>query len=349
MPKRIRIGTRWIGEHEPVFVIAEVGSNHNGRYEQALELIDVAVKAGADAVKFQVFRAKNMYPRSAGASDYLKTSESIYSMIEKMEMPEAWIPKLAAVCRERNIEFMATPFDEDSANLLQPYLNVVKIASYEMTHQPLLRHVASWGTPMILSTGTASLEEVTRVAAELRAWGNDQLVFCQCTACYPAPAEAVNVRAMIAMREATGCLVGFSDHSREPLIAPVLAVGLGACVIEKHVTLDNDLSGPDHRFAVEPDELMELVRAVRTAERMLGHGRKELLPQERELHAFARRSIFSTRPIRAGERLGRDAIAVLRCGKLGTGLAPARLDEVLGRVAARDLPAEHPIQNHDLA
>lgn len=348
MVRAIRIGDRPVGDGLPVFVIAEAGSNHNGSYEQALRLVDVAVEAGADAVKFQTFKAGRMYPRSAGESDYLNIARPIYDIIEQMEMPDEWVPRLAEYCRARRIEFMSTPFDEASADLLAPYVNVFKVASYEMTHTPLVRHVARFGKPVIISTGTAEIGEVVNAVNAISHEGNDAVVVCQCTAAYPTPPEDLNVRALVQLREATGCLVGLSDHSRDPIIAPIAAVAMGACVLEKHFTLSNSLPGPDHRFAVEPHELRQLVASVRTAECMLGHGRKELLPSERELHAFARRSIFATRSIRAGERLAADSVAVLRCGNLGYGLDPEEYDRVLGRTAGRDISAESLIQLSDL-
>ena len=346
--RELRIGSRRIGAGAPVYVIAEAGSNHNGDFTQAQRLIDVAVEAGADAVKFQTFTARTMYPRSAGESDYLKVPRPIYDIIHDMEMPPAWVPALASYCASRGIEFISTPFDEAAADLLAPHVNAFKIASYEMTHTPLVRHVARFGKPMFVSTGSATLDEVVRAVETIRAEGNDQLVVLQCTASYPTPPEAVNARSIVALREATGALVGLSDHSRDPVIAPTLAVALGACVVEKHFTLSNDLPGPDHTFAVEPVELGALVRAVRTAETMLGHGRKEVLPAEEELRSFARRSIFTTRAVKAGERLDEQSIAVLRCGKLGYGLDPARYPEVLGRVARRAIPAETCVRLEDL-
>jgi sialic acid synthase SpsE len=201
---------------------------------------------------------------------------------------------------------------------------------------------------MIVSTGTATLDEVIRAVAAIKAEGNDQVILLQATASYPAPPEAVNVRAMVALRKATGCLVGLSDHSRDPLIAPVVATALGACLIEKHVTLSNRLPGPDHAFAVEPAELARLVQGVRAAETVLGHGRKEVLPAEQELRAFARRSIFATRPVRAGEPLTPANVAVLRCGNLGFGLEPDQFERLLGRVAARDIPADSLIRWDDV-
>ena len=270
---RIKVGDRWIGDGESFYIVAEAGSNHNGSFDQALGLIDAAADARADAVKFQQFKAAKLYPKSAGASDYLNTPRSIYDIIHDMEAPEDWVPRLAAHCRQRGLAFLSSPFDEESVDLLNPWVPAFKVASYEMTHAPLLRHIARKGKPMIVSTGAAVLDEVVRSVEIIRAEGNDQIVLLQCTAKYPTPLDAINARALVALREATGLPTGLSDHSRDPIIAPVVAVALGACVIEKHFTLSNRLPGPDHAFAVEPDELRTLVQRVREAEQALGHGR----------------------------------------------------------------------------
>lgn len=347
--KNIQLGKRAIGEGEPVYVIAEAGSNHNGSLEQAYALINVAVEAKADAVKFQTFRADALYPRSAGETDYLAIPRSIYDVIHEMEMPREWIPKLAAHCRERGIDFLSTPFDELSADLLEEHVSIFKIASYEMTHIPLVQHIARKGKPAIMSTGTASLDEVGESVQSFRAAGNEQLVLMQCTASYPAPISALNLRTIPLMRSKFDVPVGLSDHSREVLYGPVAAVALGASVIEKHFTLSNRLPGPDHVYALEPDELAAMVAAVRATEKALGTGVKEPQPAEMELRAFARRSIFSIRAIAAGTPLTRDNIAVLRCGKLGYGLHPREFPAVLGRTARRAIAPEQLIRSEDLA
>lgn len=331
------------------FVIAEAGSNHNGSLDNARRLIEVAADAGADAVKFQVFRARRMYPRTAGVSDYLGLPIPIYDVIEEMEMPYEWLPLLADECRDAGISFMATPFDEESADRIDPFVDAHKVASYELTHTPLLEHVARKGRPVILSTGTADLIEVGEAAAAIRAAGDPPLTLMQCTAAYPAPFAALQLRAIVTMREAFGLPVGLSDHSRDALVAPVAAVALGAAAIEKHFTLSNDLPGPDHRFALEPPELDLMVEAIRHAELALGDGRKVTEPAERELHAFARRAIFAVVPIAAGQVFTADNVAVLRCGKLEHGLAPRELPSVLGRRAARDLMPDSPIALDDVA
>lgn len=345
---RFQIGEQWVGDGEPVYLVAEAGSNHNGNFEQALRLIDVAAEAGVNAVKFQHFKAATLYPKSAGESDYLKISRPIYDIIQEMETPDEWVPRLADYCRTKRLAFLSSPFDEASADLLDPYVPAFKVASYEMTHAPLLRHIARKRKPMIISTGTASLAEVIRAIEVIRLEGNERIIVLQCTAKYPTPLEAVNARALVSLRDATGLPTGLSDHSRDPILAPVVAVALGACLIEKHVTLDNRMPGPDHAFAIEPHELKMLVQHVRDAERALGHGRKEPLPEEQELRAFARRSIFASRDIAAGERLSQRNVAVLRCGKRGAGLQPEALDQVLGRITRWAIAAETLIKLDDL-
>ncbi len=335
----IRIGRRTIGEGAPCYVIAEAGSNHNGSLERALGLIDVASKAGVDAVKFQGFRARTLYPETAGKSGYLQDERPIYDIIEAMEMPFDWLPVLAERCRTRGVDFLCTPFDEAWVEALDPYLLAFKVASYELSHLPLVRRVLERGKPTFISTGASVLDEVKRVVDLARDVGNEQIVLLQCTAAYPTPPGDVNARAIVTLRDATGCHVGLSDHSRDPVIAPVVAIALGAVVIEKHFTLSNRLPGPDQGFAVEPDELARLVRAVRDAEAVLGTGAKRVLAVETELHGFARRSVFSTCAIARGAFFNADNIRVLRNGVNAPGLPPEEYPRLLGRKAARDIPS----------
>jgi N-acetylneuraminate synthase len=344
----ISFGQRQVGLDQPCFVIAEAGSNHNGSLEHAYRLIDVAVEARADAVKFQIFRASALYPPTAGRSDYLGDERNIFDIIRAMEMPAEWLPKLAEYSRKSGIAFMASPFDEASVDLLDPYVDAFKCASYEMTHTPLLQHMARKGKPIVVSTGTAALVEVGEAIEAVRAAGNDQMVVLQCTAAYPAPLQSINSRALVTMREVFGVLTGLSDHSRDPIAAPMTAAALGAVVIEKHYTLSNRLPGPDHAFAIEPHELAEMVRRIRDVHDALGTGHKEISAVEQELRAFARRSVYSTRRIEAGEPLTTDNSAVLRAGKLQHGMAPRDYPRSLGRPLARVIDAHQPVSASDL-
>ena len=346
MTATIDVGRRRIGDGQPCYIIAEAGSNHDGRLEQARRLIDVAAEAGADAVKFQLFRARTLYARNAGRSDYLKLDRSIYDIIADMEMPYEWLPALAEHAAAASIDFMASVFDEESVDRLDSLVSSFKIASYEMTHLPLVRHVAARKKPLVVSTGTAELDEVRETVAAI---GATPFALMQCTAAYPAPLDALNLRAIVTLKATFGVPVGLSDHSRDPLLAPVAAIALGANLLEKHFTLSNRLPGPDHAFAVEPRELTALVARVREAESALGSGVKTVQPIERELRRFARRAIFVARDVAAGEPLGPDNLVILRCGALEPGLPPSAWERVLGRRAARPLRAEAPLTAADYA
>jgi N-acetylneuraminate synthase len=345
--RKVRLGHRLIGDGEPCFIIAEAGSNHDGKLEQAKKLIDIAASAGADAVKFQVFRANTLYPKSAGLSDYLKVSKPIYDIIADMEMPYEWLPELAKYCGGKGVLFLGSVFDEESAEQLDPHVEAFKIASYEMTHLLFVRHVASKKKPVIVSTGTANLEEVTETVNEFRRTGNENLILMQCTAAYPAPLDSLNVRAVNVMKAAFNVPVGLSDHSRDPLVGPMAAVAVGANLIEKHFTLSNELPGPDHRFAVEPADLHLIVQKVREVEKALGTGEKVMTPVEAELRGFARRSIFAIRDIRDGETFTEENIGVLRCGNLRGSLEPRLFQDLLGKRARRNISAETAIQKED--
>lgn len=346
--RTIKIGNRTIGPNRPVYFIAEAGSNHDRDLEQAKRLIEVAAEAGADAVKFQTFRADRLYPKSAGMTDYLDDPRPIHEIIKALEMPLEWIPELAAAAKKLGLDFLSTPFDLDAVGALAPYVPAIKIASYEMTYHELVRHAARTGKPLIMSTGTARLDEVREAVAAARAAGCEDLVVLQCTAKYPAPLTALNLRAMTVMAAELGTLVGLSDHSREPLPGPLAATAMGAVVIEKHFTLSNRLPGPDHAYALEPAELIETIRQVRAVERALGNGIKEPQPEEAELRAFARRTLFTVTNVAASTPLTVDNTGVLRCGKLPYGLHPADHLSVIGRRARRDLSAETPFKETDL-
>ena len=349
MTSTVHIAGHRIGDGERCFIIAEAGSNHNGSLDHAKRLIDVAVDAEADAVKFQLFRASKLYPKAAGRSEYLNVDRSIYDIIEDMEMPYDWLPELACYCDEKGIMFLSSVFDEESVDQLDPYVPAYKIASYEMTHLPLVRYIAGKGKPVVISTGTANLEEVDETVEAFFGTGNHDLMLMQCTASYPAPTDSLNLRAIPTMKTAFRVPVGLSDHSRDPLTGPMAAVALGANLLEKHYTLSNRLPGPDHSFAVEPGELRTMVRKVRDVQAALGTGEKVADPVESELRTFARRSIFSTRNIVKGEPLTVENVAVLRTGNLEPGLQPKHYQDILGKTAQRSIDAGSAINRGDCA
>jgi N,N'-diacetyllegionaminate synthase len=338
----IEIAGRRIGDGAPAYVIAEAGSNHNRDLDTALRLVRVAAESGADAVKFQTFNAESMYARKSSKVEYLQKlgiDKSIFEIIAEIEMPTEWIPTLARAAADARIHFLSTPFDEHSANLLAPHMPAFKIASYELTHIPLIRHVAGFRKPVILSTGAASLEEISEAVETVRA-ERAPVALTQCTACYPAPEETINVRAIQTLKSRFAVPAGLSDHSLDPIIAPVAAVAAGANLIEKHFTLSRGMAGPDHSYAIEPDELKAMVAAIRRTEKTLGTGVKALQAVEHELVNF-RRSVFTASPIKAGHRLkATDLVVLRRAGEPASDLAPRDLQSVIGMVAVRDLDAQ---------
>jgi len=341
--KKVRIGKRDVGDKEPCLIIAEAGSNHNGKYEQAKKLVDLAKDAGADAVKFQVFRAEKIYPKSAGYSSYLEIQKPIYEIIKDMELPYDWIPKLSDHCEKKGLIFLASVFDEGSVDMLDDYVPAHKIASYELNHIPLIKHAAKKRKPLIMSVGASSLEEIDEAVAAAHEEKNADVCLMQCTAKYPAPLVSINLKAIESLKKRYKIPVGLSDHSRDPLIAPLGAVACGANLIEKHFTIDNNLPGPDHKFAVEPKELKEMVKSIRLMEEAMGSGEKHVLPIEKELYDFGKRAVYSTNGIKKGEVFTQDNIAVLRPGVKTRGLHPRYYEKIIGKRASGDIKSEEPI------
>jgi len=346
------------GFDRPVFVVGEAGSNWRagevgGDEARAYELIDVAAAAGCDAVKFQVFRAATIYAPGAGESDYLAEAgiqEDIIDILAGLEMPYEMIAGLAAHASDRGLEFMATAFSVADAQAVDPYVNLHKTASYELNHLRLLQYLASTGKPVLMSTGAATYADIQRAVDLFRTSSSAPLALLQCTAAYPAPPEAANLRSIPTLAEMFGVPVGLSDHSADPVAAPAAAVALGARIVEKHFTLDRTLPGPDHAYAVEPDELAAMVRAIRLVEKMRGTGEKEVQPAEEELFHYSLRAIQATRDIAKGDTLQEGVnVDILRPGKNKKGLNPFEIDRVNGRRAARDVAAGDGIQEEDLA
>jgi len=340
-PHPFTVGSRRIGAGEPVFVIAEAGVNHNGDLDLARRLIDVAADAGADAVKFQTFRTEALVSGAAPKARYqMETTgadESQQAMLARLELSPAAHAALRDHARARGIVFFSTPFDEDSADLLDRLgVPLLKVPSGEVTNLPLLRHLAAKRRPLLMSTGMCTLTEVETAVATVHEAGDPPLALLHCVSAYPAPVEDTNLRAMDALRARFGCPVGLSDHSLGIAVA-LAAVARGAAILEKHVTLDKNLPGPDHRASLEPAELTALVRGVRAIEAALGDGVKRPMPSEIDTRAVARRSLVAARALPAGHRLSRADVAIKRPG---TGIPPAELERVLGRRLTRALAAD---------
>lgn len=328
------IGNAIVGEEHPIFIIAEAGVNHNGSMKLAKHLIDVAKEAGADAVKFQTFKTKNIITRNAEKVKYQKEStgeaESQYNMLQRLELSASKFRELSDYCRRKNILFLSSPFDEDSVNLLEDIgVPAFKIASGEITNFPLLRKVAETGKPIILSTGMSSLDEVSEAIEVLKQSRARDIIILHCTSEYPAKFEDVNLKAIQTMRETFGLLVGFSDHTPR-IVAPIAATALGACVIEKHFTISKSLPGPDHKASLNPVELRQMVKEIRTVEKLLGDGKKIPRKGEEEIRRLARKSIVAVKDICMGTKISEDMITIKRPG---TGLEPKMIDFVLGKKA----------------
>jgi N,N'-diacetyllegionaminate synthase len=329
-----------------VTLIAEIGVNHNGDPALAERMIDAAADAGADMVKFQTFKAEAVIcahaPKAAYQEARTGSAESQLEMVRRYEFDENVHRRLFAYAARRGIEFLSTPFDLQSIDLLQRMgLSMLKIPSGEVTNLPYLRKIGALRKKIIMSTGMATVAEVKDALAVLieAGTGKDDIVLLQCTTAYPAPAAQSNLRAMRTLETETGCRVGFSDHTQGIAVA-IAAAALGAAVIEKHFTLDRTMPGPDHAASLEPAEFAEMVRAVRTAESALGDGRK--VPVEAELAnmSVARKSIVAARAIIRGETFSEENLTVKRPG---TGVSPMRWDLIVGTVADRDYSPDEAI------
>ena len=330
--RNFQIGTHRIGDGQPCFVIAEAGVNHNGTVELAKQLIDAAARAGADAVKFQTFRAAKLVTAAAPKAKYqvanTGSAESQFQMLQKLELTLEEFRALADHCKLRGITFLSAPFDEESVDLLQSLdVPAYKIPSGELTNGPLLQYIAGKGRPIILSTGMSTLSEVGTAVEIIHRAGNTELALLHCTSNYPTPPEQVNLLAMDTMRREFALPVGYSDHT-QGITIPIAAVARGACVIEKHFTLDRNLPGPDHVASLEPNELAAMVTAIRSVEASLGDGKKQPTTSELDTASVARKSLVAGRSIPAGAVLQASDIAIRRPG---TGLAPAMRDSLIGR------------------
>ncbi|MDE1818801.1 MAG: N-acetylneuraminate synthase family protein [Thaumarchaeota archaeon] len=329
-----------------IFIIAEAGSNWKcGTYEEDLEqakkLIKTAAKAGADAVKFQTYRPETIYVPDAGKSDYLSKHgiyQSINDIFEHLSMPYEMIPELSKICKQEDIMFMSTPFSVQDAKQVDPYVEIHKVASYEINHVRLVEFLASTKKPILISTGASTYDEIDFVVDLVKKKDNNNLALMQCTSKYPCPIEALNLSVIPQMKSKYNIPIGLSDHSTDPVVAPILAVGLGATIIEKHFTLDRNLPGPDHPFALIPNELESMIKFIRDAELAKGNGKKEILKEEFELRRFATRSIQAIKDISKGEILQEGInFEILRPGNRIRGVEPRFLDIVNGKKAIKEI------------
>ena len=335
---QMQIGGRTVGDGQPVFIVAECGINHNGELPMALQMIDEAARAGADAVKFQLFTARGMYTPKAGMYR-IATGElvPIYELMEQVELPVDWLPHLSSRCRQAGVKFIMTVCDEWCVQQMdQADFDCFKLASYEISHVPLLMALAARDVPIIFSTGAANIGDVVRAMEWLTPDGERPIGLLQCEAVYPAQPDQLHLRVIDSYRRVfPNTIAGFSDHTADPIHAPVQSLHHGARIIEKHFTLDRSLPGADHSFALDPPDLARLVEAVRQAEEDMTAGRlpeideqmagspvRHMTEPEKTLRDFAYRGIFTTQPLRPGDRLNTENIAVLRPGELPQGMHP---------------------------
>jgi len=322
-----------------VFIIAEAGVNHNGSVDLAKQLIDVAVDSGADAVKFQTFKAENLVSKNTQKADYQKqttdASESQFDMLKKLELDVETHKKLIAYCQEKDIMFLSTPFDHDSIDMLNDLgLEIFKIPSGEITNLPYLRHIGSLSKKVVLSTGMSNLKEVGDALSILINAGTlkDNITVLHANTMYPTPMEDVNLNAMLTIQKEFSVDIGYSDHTLG-IEVDIAAVAMGASCIEKHFTLDKTMNGPDHKASLEPEELKAMVGAIRNIEKALGSSEKKLSLSESENIKIVRKSIVASQDIKNGELLTEKNITVKRPGN---GINPMMWDNIIGTVATKD-------------
>ena len=334
--QKIQIGKKHIGEGQPCYIIAEAGVNHNGDLRIAKKLVKSAARAGADAVKFQTFSAESIATRTARKAAYQKrrskATESQYEMLRRLELPREAFETLFSYAEACGIEFLSSPFDLTSADLLESIgVAAFKVPSGEITNIPLLSRIGGFNKPIILSTGMATLNEIREGIETLRTKGAQKIVLLHCVTSYPAPLESINLRMIETLAREFALPVGFSDHT-EGVTAAIIARALGACVIEKHFTLDRNLPGPDHKASVEPAVLADMVKQVRLTESALGEGIKSIGRTESAIRKIARKSLVAAIIIPKGTKLNREMIDIKRPG---TGIETKHLDTVIGMTARR--------------
>lgn len=326
------------------FIIAEAGVNHNGSIELAKKLIDAAVDAGVDAVKFQTFKSEKLVSRNAEKAEYQKKStseeESQFDMLKKLELDVESHNVLMNYCKNKGIMFLSTAFDLESIDLLNELgLEIFKIPSGEITNYPYLKKIGKLKKKVILSTGMSNMQEVKEAVNVLKNNGTKDIIILHCNTEYPTPMECVNLRAMNTIKDELNVEVGYSDHTLG-IEVPIAAVAMGAKVIEKHFTLDKNMEGPDHKASLEPQELKEMVLRIRNIEKALGNGKKEPSKSEFKNLEVARKSIVADRKIKKGEIFTEDNIT---CKRPGNGISPMKWEEVIGKIAVKDFDEDEMI------
>ena len=338
------IGNKVIGDGNSAFIIAEAGVNHNGDINIAKELVDKAIFAGVDAIKFQTFKTEKLVTRYADMAEYQKDNigkvESQFNMLKKLELSYECFIELQEYCRNKGIMFLSTPFDFESADFLASiHMEAFKISSADLTNIPFLEHIARFNKPIILSSGMSTLSEIEEAINAIYSLGNKGIAVLHCTSNYPAKLLNVNLNAMNTIKNAFKIVSGYSDHT-EGITIPIAAVAMGGSIIEKHFTLDKNMEGPDHKASLSPLELKAMVQEIRNVEMALGTGIKRYNPSEVDTMKAARKSIVAARDIKAGENIN---LVDLDYKRPGTGLSPKFYMEIVGKRATRDIKMDEQI------
>ena len=343
MKNEVKIGNKKIGGNNPTYIIAEIGSNHNKDKKIAKKMIDKAAEAGVDAVKFQTFLADKLYSKKT--PKFLKDKMKPYDLIKSIELPRQWQKELFQYATKKKLHFLSSPFDFEAVDELHKIgVSAFKVASFEITDLELVKYIAKKKKPVIFSTGMASIEEIEEAIDTIRSQGNDYIVLLHCNSMYPSPFDIVNLNAINTMQSAFQIPIGFSDHTIGIHI-PVAAVVSGARVIEKHITLDRKMKGPDHNFAIEPDELKQMVRNIRDVEKAMGTGVKEISKKEKEMYEKGRRSIIAAQDISKDTKITRNMLIVKRPGY---GIKPKFIDIVVGKKVKKDISEDQWITWEDI-
>lgn len=345
----IEVGGKIIGPQQSCFVIAEAGVNHNGDVDLAEKLVYSAAEAGADAVKFQTFKAEQVTTKLSPTAAYQKKNvgeDNQWSLLRPLELKEEAYPRLIKACQKAGIMFMSTPHGHiDSAKFLEPMVEIWKVGSGDLTNLPFLKFLGESKKPIILSTGMATIDEIKAAVETIEQTGNKNLIILHCTTNYPCPDKEANILAMLDIQKNfPDYPVGFSDHT-EGITAPLIAAALGASVIEKHFTLDRNLPGPDQKNSLEPDELKAMIKGIRRTQNLLGSGKKQPFNSELTIAEMARKAVIASEDIPAGAVITKEMLTIKRPAK--GGLHPRELEKIIGKTAKRDISADTQIQATD--
>jgi N-acetylneuraminate synthase len=331
--KKIKIGKKFVGEGQPVFIIAEAGVNHNGSLDLAKKMVDIAKNAGTDAVKFQTFKAEDIVTGNAKMADYQKKNtgknESQLEMVKKFELSYDDFFELKKYCDLKGIIFLSTPHTDAATDFLKHLMPAYKIASGDATNIPFLQKISKNKKPIILSTGMTNMAEVKAAIKAIKGCGNNKIVVLHCTTNYPCPIEEINLRAISTLEKELNLPVGYSDHT-DNIFVPIMAVAMGAQILEKHFTIDKNLPGPDHKASLEPKELKEMVENIRKAEKIMGSPIKKPTESEKKIMKIVRKSIVAKKDILSGQKINGSMLIIKRPGN---GIEPKYISKIIGKKA----------------